>query len=182
YAVSVGGNGCPGGSGSGAMPGGGGGFGGKGGEVSVVGSWNVTTSGDYANGIWARSVGGDAGQEAAASGGWLFAKPGSGGDASDGDKVTLHSSGTIESSGKYAYGLYAQSGGGFGGPGGTSWGLFWAFGGDANSGGSGGGVDVRNEASGIVRTNNLYSHAIYAQSIGGGGSGGGGGRFGLLAS
>ena len=179
YALSVGGNGGPGGSGSGAMPGGGGGFGGKGGEVSVVGAWNVTTGGDYANGIWARSVGGNAG--AGGSGGWLFGKPGSGGDASDGGKVTLHSAGAIETNGIYAYGLYAQSVGGFGGPGGTSWGLFWAFGGDANSGGSGGDVDVRNEASGIVRTNNLYSHAIFAQSIGGGG-GSGGGRFGLLAS
>ena len=46
YALSVGGNGGGGGSGSGAMPGGGGGFGGKGGEVSVVGGWNVTTGGD----------------------------------------------------------------------------------------------------------------------------------------
>ncbi|UCV28774.1 autotransporter outer membrane beta-barrel domain-containing protein [Ferribacterium limneticum] len=179
YALSVGGNGGAGGSGSGAMPGGGGGFGGKGGEVSVVGGWNVTTGGDYANGIWARSIGGNAG--AGGSGGWLFGKPGSGGDASDGDKVTLHSSGAIETSGKYAYGLYAQSVGGFGGPGGTSWGLFWSFGGDANSGGSGGDVDVRNEASGTVSTNNLYSHGIFAQSIGGGG-GSGGGRFGLLAS
>ncbi len=119
YALSVGGNGGGGGSGSGAMPGGGGGFGGKGGEVSVVGGWNVTTGGDYAKGIWARSVGGNAG--AGGSGGWLFGKPGSGGDASDGGKVTLQSAGTIDTSGKYAYGLYAQSVGGFGGPGGTSW-------------------------------------------------------------
>ncbi len=95
--------------------------------------------------------------------------------------MTLQSAGTIDTSGKYAYGLYAQSVGGFGGPGGTSWGLFWSFGGDANSGGSGGDVDVRNEASGTVRTNNLYSHGIFAQSIGGGG-GSGGGRFALLAS
>ncbi|MBI4996282.1 MAG: hypothetical protein HZC22_05155 [Rhodocyclales bacterium] len=176
-ALSVGGNGGPGGSGSGAMPGGGGGFGGKGGEVEVIGGWNITTHGDYSYGIWAKSLGGNAGT--GGSGGWLFGDPGVGGVATDGGKVTLHSSGAIETWKTYAYGLYAQSVGGFGGSGGSSWGLFWSFGGDGNSGGSGGEVQLTNDGS--VVTHETRSHAIFAQSIGGGG-GGGGGEFALIAS
>jgi hypothetical protein len=178
-ALSVGGNGGPGGSGSGAMPGGGGGYGGKGGEVEVIGGWNVTTHGDYSYGIWAKSLGGNAG--GGGSGGWLFGKPGGGGEATDGGQVTLRSSGTIETWKTYSYGLFAQSVGGFGGSGGNSWGLFWSFGGDGNSGGSGGAVEVTNEAGGIVRTHETRSHAIYAQSIGGGG-GAGGGMFAVITS
>ena len=178
-ALSVGGNGGAGGSGSGAMPGGGGGFGGQGGRVIVDGSWDVTTLGDRAHGIWAKSLGGNAGS--GGSGGWLFGDPGTGGTATDGGKVTLRSNGDIRTSGIYSYGLYAQSVGGFGGSGGTSWGLFWSFGGNGDSGGSGGEVEVFNLAGGSVTTNNLYSHGILAQSIGGGG-GSGGGEFAVIAS
>ncbi|MDO9244355.1 MAG: hypothetical protein Q7U32_11175, partial [Rhodocyclaceae bacterium] len=137
-ALSVGGNGGAGGSGSGAMPGGGGGFGGKGGRVIVDGGWDVTTTGNWAHGIWAKSLGGNAGN--GGSGGWLFGDPGRGGTATDGGKVSLRSSGAIQTSGLASYGLYAQSVGGFGGSGGTSWGLFWSFGGSGDSGGSGGEV------------------------------------------
>ncbi len=178
-ALSVGGNGGDGGSGSGAMPGGGGGYGGLGGPVIVDGDWDITTTGDKSHGIWAKSVGGNAG--GGGSGGWLFGKPGGGGIATDGGSVTLHSGGEISTDGLASYGLYAQSVGGFGGAGGSSWGLFWSFGGDANSGGSGGSVEVVNVAGGKVTTHDEYSHAILAQSIGGGG-GSGGGKFGLFAS
>ena len=178
-ALSVGGNGGAGGSTGGAMSGGNGGYGGKGGIVSVEGDWNIKTAGDKAHGIWAKSLGGNAGD--GGSGGWLFGKPGGGGQATDGGSVTLHSGGEIETSGESSYGLYAQSVGGFGGSGGSSWGLFWSFGGDGNSGGSGGDVDVANMTGGRVTTSGDYSHAIFAQSIGGGG-GSGGGEFALIAS
>ncbi|MBN2231362.1 MAG: hypothetical protein JW781_00890, partial [Deltaproteobacteria bacterium] len=178
-ALSVGGDGGAGGSGSGAMPGGGGGYGGLGGPVIVDGDWDITTTGDKSHGIWAKSLGGNAGS--GGSGGWLFGKPGGGGQATDGGSVTLHSSGEVSTDGLASYGLYAQSVGGFGGAGGSSWGLFWSFGGNANSGGSGGSVEVINIEGGNVTTLGEYGHAILAQSIGGGG-GSGGGKFGLLAS
>ncbi|MBS3733075.1 MAG: hypothetical protein KGY42_09220, partial [Desulfobacterales bacterium] len=178
-ALSGGGNGGAGGSTGGAMSGGMGGYGGRGGIVDVNGSWHVTTEGDKAHGIWAKSLGGNAGD--GGSGGWLWGDPGAGGQATDGGRVTLHSSGDIETSGLTAYGLYAQSVGGFGGSGGSNWGLFCSFGGDGNSGGSGGDVEVINLAGGSVITSGDHSHAILAQSIGGGG-GSGGGEFGLFAS
>lgn len=178
-AFSVGGNGGSGGSGSGAMPGGGGGYGGMGGDVILDGSWDITTDGDMAHGIWAKSLGGNAGN--GGSGGWLFGRPGGGGAATDGGDVNITSRGEINTSGTSSYGIYAQSVGGFGGGGGTSWGLFWSFGGNADSGGSGGNVDVTNMTAGRIITDGDYSHAILAQSIGGGG-GSGGGKFSLLAS
>jgi len=178
-AFSVGGDGGGGGSGSGAMPGGKGGYGGMGGEVIVDGSWNITTIGNQAHGIWAKSLGGNAGN--GGSGGWLFGKPGGGGVATDGKHVSITSDGEISTDGLNSYGLYAQSVGGFGGAGGSSWGLFWSFGGNADSGGSGGRVDVVNGVHGKITTNDEFSHAIFAQSIGGGG-GSGGGQFSLIAS
>jgi len=178
-AFSSGGDGGGGGSGKGAMPGGKGGYGGKGGTVNVNGGWDIDTIGDKAHGIWAKSLGGNAGN--GGSGGWLFGEPGIGGQATDGGTVSLYSSGEIVTDGLSSYGFYAQSVGGFGGSGGSSWGLFWSFGGNADSGGSGGAVDVINKDSGKIATWDDYSHAILAQSIGGGG-GSGGGKFALLAS
>ena len=178
-ALSVGGDGGRGGSASGAMGGGDGGIGGKGGNVRVDGGWNITTAGDMAHGIWAKSLGGNAG--AGGDGGWLWGDPGEGGEATDGGSVMLYSRGHIQTAGETSYGLYAQSVGGFGGPGGSSWGLFWSFGGDGRSGGSGGSVDLWNLAGGTVTTTGDYSHAMFAQSIGGGG-GSGGGEFALIAS
>ncbi len=171
-AFSNGGDGGSGGSTGGAMDGGKGGFGGKGGEVIVDGNWNVTTAGDKAHGIWAKSLGGNAGN--GGSGGWLFGDPGWGGQATDGGSVTLSSGGEIWTEGDNSYGLYAQSVGGFGGSGGSSWGIFYSYGGDGNSGGSGGEVKLSNAGSGKVTTTGNHSHAILAQSIGGGGGSGGG--------
>ena len=136
YALSEGGDGGVGGEGHGAFNGGAGGFGGKGGTVDVEGSWTITTSGNSAYGIWAKSVGGNAGS--GGSGGWLAGEPGSGGQASDGGSVTLASGGKITTHGSDAYGLYAQSVGGFGGSGGSGGSIFYSRGGDANSAGSGG--------------------------------------------
>jgi hypothetical protein len=72
-ALSIGGNGGRGGTGKFVTPGGAGGYGGRGGEVVVSGSWDITTLGDKAHGIWARSLGGTAGS--GGSGGWLAGAP-----------------------------------------------------------------------------------------------------------
>ena len=176
-ALSVGGDGGAGGSTGGIMSGGNGGYGGRGGEVTVAGDWDITTGGDKAHGIWAKSLGGNAGD--GGSGGW-GGSGGTGGQATDGGTVTLESGGKIVTSGETSYGLYAQSVGGFGGDGGSSWGIFWSFGGNAESGGSGGDVFVTNGESGSVITGGDNSHAILAQSVGGGG-GSGGGSYSLIA-
>ena len=178
-ALSQGGIGGVGGSGSGTTGGGGGGFGGKGGEVDIAGSWSISTEGDKAHAVWAKSVGGSAGP--GGSGGWFFGSPGSGGEASDGGMVEVVSDGFLTTKGNDSYGIYAQSVGGFGGSGGTSSGFFWSFGGDGGSAGSGGEVDVTNLENGAIETEGQRAHALFAQSIGGGG-GSGGGEFGLFSS
>jgi uncharacterized protein YhjY with autotransporter beta-barrel domain len=171
-ALSEGGNGGNGGEGHQGMPGGSGGFGGTGGTVVVDGSWDITTRGEKAHGIWAKSVGGNAGS--GGSGGWLGGSGGAGGQATDGGSVTVASGGEISTFGSDSFGLYAQSVGGFGGTGGVSTGIFYSRGGDGNSAGSGGAVTVTNEASGAITTRGARGHGIYAQSVGGGGGSGGG--------
>ena len=171
-ALSEGGNGGAGGEGHQGMPGGSGGFGGIGGSVVVDGSWNITTRGDMAHGIWAKSVGGNAGS--GGSGGWLGGAGGAGGQATDGGSVTVSSGGKITTSGSDSYGIYAESVGGFGGTGGLGGGIFYSRGGNGNSAGSGGTVSVTNELQGVITTSGARGHGIYAQSIGGGGGSGGG--------
>jgi len=171
-ALSTGGDGGNGGSGSVFTGGQSGGFGGKGGTVRVEGILNITTQGEKAHGIWAKSTGGNAG--AGGSGGWICGSPGGGGSATDGGSVTVSSGGAIETSGSDAFGIYGQSVGGFGGKGGAGRGIFYAAGGDGNSAGSGGAVTVTNREEGSVTTHGVRSHAIFAQSVGGGGGSGGG--------
>jgi hypothetical protein len=171
-AQSAGGPGGSGGSGTITTNGGSGGFAGKGGTVTIDGSWTITTEGDEAHGIWAKSLGGSSGP--GGSGGWLFGRPGSGGEASDGGSVTVVSGGAINTLGNESYGIYAQSVGGAGGTGTPNFSLLWSYGGDGGSGGSGGSVKVTNEAEASIITQGDLSHAIVAQSIGGGGGGGGG--------
>lgn len=179
-AISIGGVGGNGGTANGAMDGANGGAGGQGGLVTVDGSWNVTTTGELAHGIWAKSLGGNGGK---GGDGGSSGDSGVGGVAGVGNTVVLRSAGSISTSGSHAYGLYGQSVGGFGGTGGSSWALFWAYGASGSPGGDGGSVSVYNLASGNITTNNAYSHGILAQSIGGGGgSGGGDGDFALFAN
>jgi uncharacterized protein YhjY with autotransporter beta-barrel domain len=172
-AVSAGGDGGAGGTSDKVFTGGGnGGNGGQGGTVTVDGDWNITTTGNYAYGIWAKSVGGNAGT--GGSGGWIAGHPGNGGQATDGGTVMVDSGGTIETSGDNSYGIYAESVGGFGGQGGSQAGIFYSEGGSGESAGSGGDVYVTQEASGQIITHGTNSHGIYAESVGGGGGSGGG--------
>ena len=171
-ALSDGGNGGAGGEGHFVSNGGAGGAGGQGGPVTVAGNWTVTTLGADAYGIWAKSVGGDAGS--GGSSGWAAGKPGNGGQATDGGAVALTSGGTVTTHGTGAFGLFAESVGGFGGSGGVAGSIFFGRGGSAASAGSGGAVSITNLAGGVVTTFGVDAHAIVAQSIGGGGGAGGG--------
>ena len=172
FALSQGGCGGEGGSGKAFTGGGNGGFGGQGSNVIVAGSWDITTRGSGAYGIWAKSAGGNAGS--GGSGGWLAGAPGSGGMATDGGTVTVSSAGTITNYGQNGIGIYAESVGGFGGAGGTQTGIFYSHGGDGSSAGSGGEINVTQEANGRIFTYGTNAHGILAESVGGGGGGSGG--------
>ena len=84
-ALSQGGNGGGGGAGSTFDSADDGGNGGMGGSVNVTGTWNITTTGDQAHGIWAKSVGGVAG--GGGNGGWTGTDAGSGGTGTTGGPV-----------------------------------------------------------------------------------------------
>jgi len=176
-ATSRGGNGGNGGDGSALFEGegGSGALGGNGGTVTVNANNFITTTGSGARGIVAQSLGGNGGN--GGDGGGVVARGGSGSDSGNGKSVTVTSTGTIQTSGAFAYGIQAQSVGGFAGAGGGAGGLV-SFGGDATSGGDGGSVTVTN--SGIITTSNIAAHAIFAQSVGGNG-GDAGGASGLVS-
>lgn len=184
YALSAGGSAGDGGAGRGIV-----GFGGNGGKASTSGkvvlnnSGKVKTEGKGSHGIFAQSVGGGGGTQAAEDGQQLAiggkADSAFSPDASGG-AIELGNTGVVATSGKSAYGLFAQSIGGGGGNGGASAGIV-SIGGKGESGGHGSRVALRN--SGRVTTSGESAFGIAAQSIGGGG-GNGGGAFavGLLAS
>ncbi|MDO9338283.1 MAG: hypothetical protein Q7T61_17970 [Caulobacter sp.] len=123
---------------------------------------------------------------------------GFGGAAGDGGAVDITNSGQIVTEGGGSFGIFAQSVGGGGGNGGLvstqgeeivtvldminkgdAKGGQIAIGGNGATGGDGDQVTVRN--SGIVYTQGLGSHAIFAQSIGGGGGNGGSGLAGEIS-
>ncbi len=172
-ALSQGGSGGAGGSGSTFNSADDGGNGGQGGNVQVDGTWDITTSGNQAHGIWAKSTGGVAG--GGGNGGWTGTSSGGGGVGTAGGNVSVTSGGTIRTGGNDAYGIYAESIGGFGGGGGSGASIFYASGGSGASAGSGGNVIVTNTATGEIITTGARGHGIFAQSVGGGGGSGGGG-------
>jgi hypothetical protein len=147
----------------------------NGGGVTVSNSGHVGTSGDFAFGIFAESVGGGGGNGGSSSG--LFTNGGAGGAGGDGGAVlvTNTGSGSISVSGSEAYAIFAQSVGGGGGNGGdaTSVGISTtvSIGGAGGTGGAGSSVIVQND--GILTASGDQSAGIYAQSVGGGGGNGG---------
>ncbi|MDR3527606.1 MAG: hypothetical protein P4L57_10020 [Rhizomicrobium sp.] len=169
--------------------GGNGGAGNYAGAVTVNTQDSVTTYGDQAIGIFARSIGGGGG-----NGGFAFAGAGSpyasvglafgggGGDGAYAGAVKLDNAGTITTFGALSNGITAQSIGGGGGNGGfsvsaavtisgSSGSAALSFGGDGGSGGYGGTVHASN--TGAINTNGVGADGILAQSIGGGGGNGG---------
>lgn len=175
--------------------GGSGGEGGTGGAVTVTSGANVTTTGDYSEGIYASSVGGGGGHggfavEGALTGGDYSGSAsvtvGGGGGAGGGTgevAVTSNSAGSIQTSGYTSRGIFAQSVGGSGGQGGSAYSgnltvsssggvdVGVTVGGGGGNGGKGSAVTVDNHAS--ITTGNYYSDGIFAQSVGGDGGAGG---------
>ncbi|MCB8875685.1 autotransporter outer membrane beta-barrel domain-containing protein [Acidisoma silvae] len=175
--------------------GGKGGQGGTGGEVDVGNLATISTSGNYANGILAQSVGGGGGNGGSATAtavsvgaelptiGITVAVGGSGGLGGNGGDVTVANLGAISTSGQQAAAIFAQSIGGGGGNGGATaastqlvgldgaFGVSTAVGGSGGSGGVSGNVSVVNE--GQLLTTGAFSNGITAQSVGGGGGDGG---------
>ncbi|MGI9343294.1 MAG: hypothetical protein ACR2QV_10605, partial [Gammaproteobacteria bacterium] len=177
-AISRGGNGGGGGAGATFNSAEDGGPGGSGGSIDIRGAWTITTSGDEAYGIWGKSVGGVAG--GGGDGGWTGTSAGDGGQATGGGDVAIESDGNIKTTGMDAFGIYAQSIGGFGGDGGDTSSVFVAYGGSGKSAGPGGDILVTNRGritTGVAGAPDLgkRSHAIFAQSVGGGGGSGGDG-------
>ena len=180
YAQSVGGFGGSGGISTGPFWsfGGDGGSAGSGGEVNVVNLSNgsITTSGIGSHAIFAQSIGGGGGSGGGQFG--LFASlGGDAGAGGNGGTVAVTNFGTIQTSGWFARGIYAQSIGGGGGDGGWAGGLV-GIGGDGSYASNGGNVGVYNYGS--ILTTELFSDAIFAESIGGGG-GSGAGSGGLVS-
>ncbi|MBV7482747.1 autotransporter outer membrane beta-barrel domain-containing protein [Bordetella sp. BOR01] len=155
---------------------GGGGFGGDGGEVQVNADSNIriTTSGDFASGIVAMSLGGGGGTGGEFTG-IIGGGAGNGGNGGDAGNVKVTNYADIDTQGEHAYGILAQSISGGGGAGGVAAGLVLEVGGDGQAGGTPGEVAVSN--GGTITTTGYGSHGIVAQSIadGGGAAGGAGG-------
>ena len=172
---------------------GGGGEGGVAGDVIVVNSGKLQTSGGNSNAIYAQSVGGN------------------GGGGGIGDTVTVENAGDITTYGIASYGIFARSVGGSGGNGGdgqlnlSGWvadvadivqainqaqtvyddlsdpsSLFSDYqidiGGDGGASSNGGEMDVSSTST--ITTQGNDATTIFAQSVGGGGGSGGDGSQG----
>ena len=167
--------------------------GGDGGVVVVNSQGTITTLGDSAHAIFAQSVGGGggAGGESASSAGSnsnskvsvTVILGGNGAVGGNGSNVVVVNGGHLETVGKSAYGILAQSIGGGGGIGGASTAttrgstntivdITVGVGGGGGAAGSGGAVTVT-DSGGLVTLGD-DSHGIFAQSVGGGGGNAGG--------
>jgi hypothetical protein len=185
YVQSIGGGGGQGGDGRrfpliGSAKAGNGAASGKGGSAIAENEGTISTTGEDAIGIYARSIGGGAGS-AGAGRGLVLGVGGDGGRAGNGGEVTVSNTGTLSTGGARAHGVLAQSIGGGGGRGGEGSSNF-NVGGQGGVGGAGGDaktVIVSN--SGLIQTGvsavltglGDFAHAVFAQSIGGGGGDGG---------
>ncbi len=167
--------GGPGGAGKNDSTGGNGGNGGKGGAFlfgTTQADWTISTTGDFANGLYLYSVGGNGGNGGNGSSG-KGGKGGNGGAASQIVGANLNM--TISTKGDNAIGIVSSSIGGDGGNGGS--GGFFGGGGDGGAGGYGLPAQIIGRVS--ISTEGVNSSAIALSSIGGtGGRGGNGGFFG----
>ncbi|WP_255676080.1 autotransporter outer membrane beta-barrel domain-containing protein [Pusillimonas sp. MFBS29] len=179
-ALSLGGQGGDGGDAAAlAGEGGGGGFGGNASPVSVetaAGSL-IATSGNFATGIAAHSIGGGGGTGSEFVS-VLGGQGGNGGNGGDASTVDISAAGNITTQGEHAYGILGQSIAGSGGAGGVNVSSLVSLGGDGAGGGQASSVDISN--AGDLSTAGYSSHGILAQSIGGGG-GASGSSIGLLS-
>jgi len=152
--------------------------GGHGGSVTVTNSGAVTTTGSNSEriggAIVAKSIGGGGGDAGLVAG--MITIGGDGSAGGNGGDVTVENSGPLQTSGRNANGILAESIGGGGGDGASSVNagleVSVGLGGKGESGGDGGNVSVDSEATSITTAGDL-SHGIQAQSVGGGGGNGG---------
>lgn len=172
--------------------GGAGGASGHGGQVTIDHHGRITTAGDDAAGIIAQSIGGGGGlaqvanadapsaaQEVSTTGLSIpslnLSFGGAGGSGGKGGAVQVNVAGSIETGGRNAFGLLAQSIGGGGGAalgGEVSNKSLFGIEGSGGEGGNGGAVNVKLD-NGSIRTGGHGATGVFAQSIGGGGGAGG---------
>lgn len=151
----------------------------------------VLTRNDYSPGVAAQSIGGRGGSGTRSAGLVTFGADGGSGGA--GGVITIDNTSdgnanSIQTRGNGSDGVLAQSIGGGGGSGGSSFGLFYSNAGQGAQGGAGSSVSYR--GNGNISTRGNSSSGIFLQSIGGtggsGGSAGGmvaiGGRAGAAAN
>jgi hypothetical protein len=172
--------------------GGQGGIGGTGGSTTVnLSGATLSTSGFWANGVLAQSIGGGGGAAASGSdnqsGSYAVGVSGSrsGGGGGNADAVTLNSAGSpssIQTMAEGAHAILLQSIGGGGGLAGSgsqfalgtplpfvSTGFSLQAGGGQGSAGNGGPVAITNGAALNISTTGNSAYGVLAQSIGGGG-------------
>jgi hypothetical protein len=166
----------------------------NGNTVTLTHAGHIATTGDWADGIVAQSIGGGggAGGTSTASGSQATANiavgvGGSGGAGGDGGTVDItfdsdHGTAVVTTAGYSAYGVLLQSIGGGGGQGGDGSDkaagkitVGGGFGGSGGAGGNGGKVTVGEGSWLALQTNGDDSIGLLAQSIGGGGGVGGAG-------
>ena len=155
-----------------------GGTGGGGYNVTVTVNSNasVSTAGDDAAGVFARSLGGEGGAAGTIGFSGFVGIAGTGGTSGNSGTVTVTNNGAITTLGDYAPGIFAQTMTGQSGAGGSSQKGLYGSGGDSGSSGTVGTASVTNTAT--ITTAGQGSIGIIAQAIGGGsGNGGSGGNF-----
>jgi len=170
------GAGGSGGSNNGSLKGVGGG--GNPGAVGVTGALTVDTgansiitTGANAYGVYGTSNGGAGGGGGDGTG--VVGYGGDGGQGGNGGRITITTSGVINTNGDEAHGVYGIADGGNGGGGGSGKGVD-GEGGDGAAGGAGGEVIITNHAA--ITTQGSESVGIFGQSVGGTGGGGGEGK------
>jgi hypothetical protein len=180
YGQSKGGIGGVGGNESGFWASaGGGGNGGTGGDVHASNAGTLTTSGDYAYGLFAQALGGAGGVGGNAGG--FVAFSGAGGGGSPAGNVVASNSGVITTTGIGANAFYAQSVGGVGGDAGSAGGLaaLSSDGGSEaadrckNDGLCLNGGDITATNSGTLSASGASASGMFVESVGGGGGNGG---------
>ena len=177
--------------------GGSGGAAGDGAAANVTSDANITTSGAKSQGILAQSIGGGGGNGGMSIAGAVnlegagiaISLGGSGGSGGSSADVTVDNSGTINTAGDEAHGIFGQSTAGGGGNGGLSIagsvslgsaGLAVSLGSNGGSGGTSGLSSIQNGTLGqadpalaAITTSGDAAHGIFSQSVGGGGGNGG---------
>jgi hypothetical protein len=164
---SVGGGGGTGDNFTGVLAGSGGngGNGGDAGKVEITSGTAVTTSGDYAAGIIAQSIGGSGGTGGIGAG-LLLGLGGDGGAGGSAGEAIVNNTGVIVTEGYGSNGIVVQSLSGGGGVAGVNGGVL-SIGGQAGAGSNGARAYATN--NGNVTTSGDASIGIAVQSIGGGG-------------